>query len=114
MGDCLKLQTLEHSAYEATAAHLCRYAQLLSLSDSMLQSLRKLRDHPPPPKCSFSVAELTPLSCLQHLRLVQFVLFAYLSFLFLVPTDQSHTPVALSGTREIAASVQTVAVALCH
>ena len=80
MGDCPKLQRLEHSAHEATASHLCRYAQLQLLSESL--------DRRRPEKCSFSVAELTPLSCLQHLRLTQCVLLACLSLLF-PPTTQS-------------------------
>lgn len=71
VGNCPQLQALEHSAYEATAAHLCRYTQV--------QSLSELLDQQRPDSCFFSVAELTPLTYLQHLRLTQCALLGYLT-----------------------------------
>ena len=73
MGDCPQLQALKHSSWEATAAHLSRYAQLQALSEFL--------DQPRPTRSSFLVADLKPLTRLQHLRLTQCVHLGYLSLL---------------------------------
>ena len=65
VGACSKLQVLQHSAYEAAPAHLCCYGHLQSLSEVLGQAR--------PTQGSF-MAQLTPLTRLQHLRLDQCVL----------------------------------------
>ncbi len=63
MGPCPQLQSLHHSAENATAAHLGQYVMLQSLSNRIIHE---------PAQCSL-VEGLTPLTRLQHLYLTKCV-----------------------------------------